>query len=141
MTWISASARRLRWPERSTPTSCWLTMLLDGQARRRHLRVTGTLGVLRVGAEHGCLDVPEVLARLKATSFYADEALIASIFAEWQTMARAASEENALSHTRNQPPRYLFCHGLLRHLTHFAQQPALHDDSPCLASGPEWRFL
>ena len=53
------------------------------EARRRHLRVTGTLGVLRAGAERGIVDVPVVLSRLKATSFYADEALINTIFARW----------------------------------------------------------
>jgi predicted nucleic acid-binding protein len=53
------------------------------EARRRNLRVTGTLGVLRAGAELGILDVPQALSRLAATSFYADETLIASIFARW----------------------------------------------------------
>ena len=55
------------------------------EARRRHLRVTGTLGILRTAAEKGLIDVPEVLARLRETSFYVDEALIGSIFGEWQT--------------------------------------------------------
>jgi len=55
------------------------------EARRRHLRVTGTLGILRAAAEKGLLDVPEVLARLRETSFYVDEHLISSIFGEWQT--------------------------------------------------------
>ncbi|HEX3553011.1 MAG TPA: DUF3368 domain-containing protein [Thermoanaerobaculia bacterium] len=55
------------------------------EARRRSLRVTGTLGILRTAAEKGLLDVPEVLARLRSTSFYVDENLISSIFGEWQT--------------------------------------------------------
>jgi predicted nucleic acid-binding protein len=55
------------------------------EARRRSLRVTGTLGILRTAAERGLIDVPEALARLRATSFYVDEKLINSIFSEWQT--------------------------------------------------------
>jgi predicted nucleic acid-binding protein len=46
------------------------------EARRRHLRVTGTLGVLRTAAEHGLVNVPDVVTRLKATSFYVDDALV-----------------------------------------------------------------
>jgi len=53
------------------------------EAKRRNLRVTGTLGVLRTGAEEGIIDVPHTLARLRATSFYADDALIIAIFAQW----------------------------------------------------------
>jgi predicted nucleic acid-binding protein len=53
------------------------------EAKRRHLRVTGTLGVLRSGAERGLVNVPELLARLKTTSFYLDEALVSMVFAPW----------------------------------------------------------
>jgi predicted nucleic acid-binding protein len=53
------------------------------EAKRRHLRVTGTLGVLRTGAEQGVVNVPEVLEKLRATSFYTDEALIDLIFGPW----------------------------------------------------------
>ena len=53
------------------------------EAARRSLRVTGTLGVLRAGAEQGLIDVPAMLARLRATSFYVDDALINAIFAPW----------------------------------------------------------
>jgi predicted nucleic acid-binding protein len=42
------------------------------EARRRNLRVTGTLGVLRAAAELGLVDVPGLIVRLRATSFYAD---------------------------------------------------------------------
>jgi predicted nucleic acid-binding protein len=55
------------------------------EARRRRLRVTGTLGVLRAGAERGVVDVPEVLRRLRNTSFYLDEALVKEVFAPWLT--------------------------------------------------------
>lgn len=53
------------------------------EARRRGLRVTGTLGILLTAAENGLIDVPEVLARLGATNFYVDEDLIRSIFGKW----------------------------------------------------------
>lgn len=43
------------------------------EARRRSLRVTGTLGILRIAAEKGWIDLPEVLARLRRTSFYVGE--------------------------------------------------------------------
>ena len=50
------------------------------EAKRRNLRVTGTPGVLRAAAERGLVNVPEIVARLKATTFYADEALLKSAF-------------------------------------------------------------
>lgn len=53
------------------------------EAKRRNLRVTGTLGVLRAGAEQGLVDVPDLLSRLKTTSFYMDEALVRSMFNRW----------------------------------------------------------
>ena len=53
------------------------------EAKRRHLRVTGTLGVLRSGAEQGMVNVPDLLERLKATSFYLDEALLNAVFDRW----------------------------------------------------------
>ena len=53
------------------------------EAKRRHLRVTGTLGVLRAGAERGLVDVPDLLERLKTTTFYLDEALVNAVFAPW----------------------------------------------------------
>jgi predicted nucleic acid-binding protein len=53
------------------------------EAKRRHLRVTGTLGVLRAAAEQGLVNVPELLERLKATSFYLDETLLNAVFGRW----------------------------------------------------------
>ena len=53
------------------------------EARRRRLRVTGTLGVLRAGAEQGVVNVPDLLDRLKRTTFYLDETLVKSVFAPW----------------------------------------------------------
>jgi predicted nucleic acid-binding protein len=53
------------------------------EAKRRNLRVTGTLGVLRAGAEQGLVDVPALLARLKVTGFYIDDTLVKSVFGKW----------------------------------------------------------
>ena len=53
------------------------------EAKRRNLRVMGTLGVLRTGAELGLINVRDLLARLKMTSFHVDEAVVESVFAQW----------------------------------------------------------
>ena len=53
------------------------------EAKRRHLRVTGTLGVLRAGAELGLVNVPDLIERLPATSFHVDEALLQAVFEPW----------------------------------------------------------
>lgn len=53
------------------------------EARRRNLRVTGTLGILRIAAENQLIDVPQVLTRLRDTNFYVNEDLIRSIFGRW----------------------------------------------------------
>ena len=55
----------------------------DDRRRRQHLRVTGTLGVLRAGAEQGLVNVPALIGRLKTTSFYVDDALVNAIFQRW----------------------------------------------------------
>ena len=46
-------------------------------------RKAGTLGVLRAGAELGLVNVPDVMARLSATSSYIDEALLKAVFERW----------------------------------------------------------
>jgi len=53
------------------------------EARRRSLRVTGTLGVLRAGADAGFLDAKEIVSRLQATNFYVGEALLRTVFGKW----------------------------------------------------------
>jgi hypothetical protein len=52
--------------------------------------VTGTLGVLRSGAEQHLVKVPDLLERLKATSFYLDETLLNSVFEPRLKSLRAA---------------------------------------------------
>lgn len=75
------SGRRSRSLRRCVPT-CSRLMKPPGAQRQsvRHLRVTGTLGVLRSGAEQGLVNVPHLLERLKATSFYLDETLLNAVF-------------------------------------------------------------
>ena len=50
------------------------------EAKRRQLRVTDTLGALRAGAEQGLVNVPDLLERLKTTSFHLDETLLNDVF-------------------------------------------------------------
>ena len=45
--------------------------------------MTGTLGVLRSGAEKGLVNVPDLLERLQATSFYLDETLANAVVEPW----------------------------------------------------------
>jgi len=59
------------------------------EARRRSLRVTGTLGVLRAGAEQGLVNVPDLIGRLEATGFYVDDGLVNTIF---QALAQAITD-------------------------------------------------
>lgn len=54
------------------------------EARRRRIRVTGILGVLRAAAEKGLVHVPDLLRRLRATNFYVDEDLLRSVFERWR---------------------------------------------------------
>jgi predicted nucleic acid-binding protein len=53
------------------------------EAKRRHLRVTGTLGVLRSAAEQGLVNVPDLVKRLMGTSFYLEETLLNATFGQW----------------------------------------------------------
>jgi predicted nucleic acid-binding protein len=53
------------------------------EAKRRNLRVTGTLGVLGTGAEQGLVDVPNLVRQLEKTTFYADEVLLRTVFGRW----------------------------------------------------------
>ena len=53
------------------------------EAVRRSFRVTGTLGILRAAAEEGLIDVHEVVNRLGATNFYADQGLLDRLFGKW----------------------------------------------------------
>lgn len=39
--------------------------------------------MLRAGAELGLVNVPDLIERLQATSFYVDEALLQAVFERW----------------------------------------------------------
>ena len=67
------------------------------EARRRNLRVTGTLGVLRAAAELGLVDVPGLIVRIEAASFYADDALLTAVFGRWLTSSRTTLIELPLT--------------------------------------------
>ncbi len=63
-------------------------LLMDDRAgrqegRRRGLEVTGTLGILRIAAERGLIDVPMALKKLRATNFYLDDELLGTVFGKW----------------------------------------------------------
>jgi predicted nucleic acid-binding protein len=49
------------------------------EAKRRNLRVIGTLGVLAEAAAEGLIDLPMVVARLQQTSFYVAPDLLQSL--------------------------------------------------------------
>ena len=70
------------------------------EAKRRRLRVTGTLGVRRSGAEHGLVNVPDLIERRKKTSFYLDDALVSTVFAPWLPR----SQRSALVSSRHNIP-------------------------------------
>ena len=63
-------------------------VLLDDAAARKAaaslgLRVTGTVGVLRLAAERGLIEVPHVVAQLRQSGFYLSESLIRVAFGQW----------------------------------------------------------
>jgi predicted nucleic acid-binding protein len=63
-------------------------VLIDEAAGRREakqlgIRITGTVGVLRIAAERGLIDVPDVLSRLRLSGFYIDENVLRSAFDQW----------------------------------------------------------
>lgn len=52
------------------------------EAQRRHLRVTGTLGILRNAALRNLIDLPSALTSLQSTSFYVPPSLIRDLLEE-----------------------------------------------------------
>lgn len=57
-------------------------MVARSEASRRHLKVVGTLGILRNAARENLLNLPTALRRLAETSFRADRNLIQSLLDE-----------------------------------------------------------
>jgi len=63
-------------------------VLLDDAAARKEaaslgFRMTGTVGVLRLAAERGLIDVPAIVARLRQSGFYLSDSLIRLAFDQW----------------------------------------------------------
>ena len=60
-----------------------LLLMDEGQgcreAQRRHLRITGTLGVLNDAASRGWVDLPSAFERLRQTTFRASPSLLQSL--------------------------------------------------------------
>ncbi len=60
-----------------------LLLMDEGQGRReaqrRHLRITGTLGVLNDAASRGWVDLPSAFERLRQTTFRASPTLLQSL--------------------------------------------------------------
>jgi predicted nucleic acid-binding protein len=56
---------------------------LDGriEAERRHLKVIGTLGVLRDAAFQRLIDLPQVLDQLQQTNFFISPTVLRSLLA------------------------------------------------------------
>jgi predicted nucleic acid-binding protein len=52
------------------------------EAERRHIRVTGTVGVLRAAARSGLIDLKESLDRLRMTNFHLSQKLYEQMIAE-----------------------------------------------------------
>ena len=46
------------------------------EAKRRHLSITGTLGILQAGAQLGLLDLKVAVARLRRTSFHVSQDIL-----------------------------------------------------------------
>lgn len=53
------------------------------QARSLGFRITGTVGLLRLAAERGLIDVPDTVEQLRQCGFYLSESLIRAAFHEW----------------------------------------------------------
>jgi predicted nucleic acid-binding protein len=63
-------------------------VLLDDAAARHEatslgLRITGTIGLLRLAAERGLIDVRATVAKLRTSGFYVTDSLIHAAFREW----------------------------------------------------------
>jgi predicted nucleic acid-binding protein len=69
-----------------------LILIDDAEAReeaeKRNLRVTGTLGVLRLAALQRIIDLPEAIAKLRATSFFVSPRLVDDLLTEVEARMR-----------------------------------------------------
>jgi predicted nucleic acid-binding protein len=53
------------------------------KAKELGMRISGTVGVLRLAAERGLIDVRKVLASLRDSGFYIDESVLRAAFEPW----------------------------------------------------------
>jgi len=53
------------------------------EARSLGLRITGAVGLLRLAAERGLIDVPAIVGQLRRSGFYLSDSLIRTAFGEW----------------------------------------------------------
>jgi len=63
-------------------------VLLDDAAARSEatslgFRITGTVGLLRLAAERGLINVPAIVGQLRQSGFYLSDSLIRAAFDEW----------------------------------------------------------
>lgn len=63
-------------------------ILIDEAAGRREakelgMRITGTIGVLRLAAERGLIEVHKMLVGLRGSGFYIDESVLRTAFEPW----------------------------------------------------------
>jgi hypothetical protein len=80
-------------------------VLIDEAAGRRvakglGMRITGTVGVLRLAAERGMIDVQDVLSQLRASGFYIDENVLRTAFEPWLSCLWQKSKSTARSRAR-----------------------------------------
>jgi predicted nucleic acid-binding protein len=57
------------------------------QAEKRNLKVTGTLGVLRLAALQGIVDLSAAIARLRSTNFFVSPRLVDDLLKEMEHRA------------------------------------------------------
>ncbi|GMR23889.1 MAG: hypothetical protein BMS9Abin37_2365 [Acidobacteriota bacterium] len=63
------------------------------EATRRDLRIIGTLGVLAAAAEKDLLDLPEVLERLRGTTFRASPALYSLLLEKFDERSKSRRQK------------------------------------------------
>ena len=63
------------------------------EANRRQLLVIGTLGVLAASAERDLLDLPEVIERLRTTTFRASPRILTALVERYQKGSSSQSKE------------------------------------------------
>jgi predicted nucleic acid-binding protein len=63
------------------------------EANRRELSVVGTLGVLAASAERDLLDLPEVIERLRTTTFRASPRILTALLERFEKGSSSESKK------------------------------------------------